>query len=140
MARPARGPRGVVMTNAITRADRLDLWQRWIDKSDEIRGRCEDLNFAAPFASVAPPGYNPDSTPSVLYIGKATRDHWGYDTKVSTGSLLDRRTWTPVSIELYATNWLKQYIWNRGWTTPGAFWYFARSLSIITSNKEIHEL
>jgi hypothetical protein len=107
---------------------REELWQRWIDKSADIRRRLGDSDCAAPFMSVAPPAYDPDHIPSILYIGKATRGLWG-DREDSGEPLYRQEQFTPEKLTEYATGWLEKNIWSRGWRRPGSFWYFARSLS-----------
>ncbi len=108
--------------------ERDELCRRWIEKSAEMRGQRRLPDCAAPFISVAPPRYDPEQIPSILYVGKATRGLWG--DREDVGELLDQQEkFTVNSLADYAAEWLEKNIWNRGWRRPGPFWYFARSLS-----------
>lgn len=109
------------------------LWQRWIEKRAEICRRLNDEDCGAPFVSVAPPHYDPQRIPSILYVGKATRGWWG-DQEVQGGPLLQPDKFTPANLEHYVAAWLEKEIWSGGWRRPGPFWYFAGSLSETLAN------
>ena len=58
----------------------LDLDDAWLALFGERRGRPgPNDHLAPPFLSVAPDGYDPSLSPTVLYVGKATRGNWWED-------------------------------------------------------------
>src|ERR1700680_2649504 len=71
----------VVRTRAMKRCQELlDLDDAWLALFGERRGRPgPNDHLAPPFLSVAPDGYDPSLSPTVHYVGKATRGNWWED-------------------------------------------------------------
>lgn len=60
----------------------------WLTLFHRLRSEFTDLG--APFLSVKPAGYDPLKIPSVLYVGKATKDAWYLDEFLGKGTVQER--------------------------------------------------
>jgi hypothetical protein len=93
--------------------------KKWLKLFYELRAR-PDLDrgqIAAPFLSVAPPGYDPSARPSILYVGKATDKKWNPNCAVRSLNVKNTREYT------------RHFILNEAEEYNAGFWQFARDLS-----------
>lgn len=92
----------------------------WIGLFHRLRPEFTDLG--APFLSVNPAGYEPINIPSVLYVGKATKDAWYLDEFLEAGTVQERHERTKAVLKSV----LKE-VEKEGYKT--SFWDFALNLS-----------
>lgn len=105
---------------------------KWIDlyralrKDPEIGGR-----FTPPFVSVAPPGYNPSTVPTLLYVGKAERA----SNEPNVSPYRDGFDENP-TLE-YCRKGTRDFLDEiRAGTYKSAFWRFARQLGQAAAGQE----